>query len=29
VKRFPATESLPVYRVRIEQDAIWVGERIR
>jgi len=29
VKRFPATDPLPVYRVRIEQDAIWVGERIR
>lgn len=29
VKRFPATEPLPVYAVKVEDGAIWVGARVR
>ncbi|HKV50704.1 MAG TPA: non-heme iron oxygenase ferredoxin subunit [Gemmatimonadaceae bacterium] len=29
VKRFPATDPLPVYDVRVEHDEIWVGGRVR
>jgi nitrite reductase/ring-hydroxylating ferredoxin subunit len=29
VKRFPATDPLPVYAVKIEDGVIWVGARVR